>query len=517
MAVNAANLVNFKQGLLANLPSAISNGTLYFTTDEGAIYLDTNGARVRFGDIVTVANVASLPSAGHAYESALYYAKEQNVLARWDKTGNKWIQINAAGLTSLNAATGDGNVITSISVDANGKVTPNKGMTAASAAELNAVKNQVGTGTVDARLEALRVALQANIDAVDELADKGIADAAAAQKTANDAATQASTNKTNIATNLESINGLKTQVGTGTVDSRIEAAKTTLNETIAGVSTRAEKGITDAAAAQATANSASTQAATNKTDIGNLQGDVAGLKTADTQIKGRLDLLEEAVGEGGSVDDKIAALRKEILTDGVDNDSISDAYDTIQEIASWLGENTLNKTASDIITDINTNATAINGLKNQVGTGTVDSRIATAKTELTETINGVSARAEKGITDAAAARKTADDAAAQAATNKADIATNLNSINGLKNQVGTGTVDSRIEAAKSDLQSKIDVVDGLADQGIADAAAAQKTADEAKAQANTNKTDISNHTTAINANKTDITTLANALTWGSFH
>lgn len=516
MAVNTANLVNFKQGLLANLPLDIKNGTLYFTTDEGAIYLDTNDARVRFGDIVTVANVASLPSAGHAYESALYYAKAENVLARWDKSGNKWIQINAAGLTSLNTATGDGNVITSISVDANGKVTPNKGMTAASTAELNAVKNLVGSSSVDSRLETLRAALQANIDAVDALADQGIANAAAAQKTADDAAAQASTNKADIATNLESINGLKNLVGSTSVDSRIEAAKTDLQGKIDAVDELADQGIADAAAAQSTADSASAQAATNATNIGNLQTDVAGLKTADTQMQGRLDALEEAVGDG-DVDSKIAALRKEILTDGAVGDGISDAYDTIQEIAEWLGDNELNKTAGDIITDINTNLESINGLKNLVGTGTVDSRIETAKSELQGKIDAVDELADKGIADAAAAQSTANSASSQAATNAANIATNLESINGLKNLVGTSTVDSRIESAKSELQGKIDAVDELADQGIADAAAAQSTADEAKAQANTNKTAIENHTTTINGHTTDIQSLVDALTWGTFN
>ena len=51
----AENLVKFQQGLLKNLSKqAVSNGTLWFTTDEGAIYLDTEGKRVRFGDYVTV-------------------------------------------------------------------------------------------------------------------------------------------------------------------------------------------------------------------------------------------------------------------------------------------------------------------------------------------------------------------------------------------------------------------------------------------------------------------------------
>ena len=76
-----ADMIKFQQGELSRLAAKpITKGTLWFTTDEGAIYLDTaKGERVRFGDYITVANVNALPSAGHAYETALYYAKEENI------------------------------------------------------------------------------------------------------------------------------------------------------------------------------------------------------------------------------------------------------------------------------------------------------------------------------------------------------------------------------------------------------------------------------------------------------
>lgn len=42
--------VSFKKGLLANLPVAMSEGTLYVTTDERALYLDIdNSTRIRNG------------------------------------------------------------------------------------------------------------------------------------------------------------------------------------------------------------------------------------------------------------------------------------------------------------------------------------------------------------------------------------------------------------------------------------------------------------------------------------
>ena len=85
--------VLFKKGLLAGLKDApIKEGTIYVTTDERAMYLDVDAStRIRLGDFIEVDNIASLPSAG-ANVSALYYAKAENVLAKW--SGSAWVQIN---------------------------------------------------------------------------------------------------------------------------------------------------------------------------------------------------------------------------------------------------------------------------------------------------------------------------------------------------------------------------------------------------------------------------------------
>ena len=84
--------VLFKKGLLANLPSTKVEGTIYVTTDERAMYLDvSNSERIRLGDFIEVANIATLPSTG-ANVSALYYATAENVLAKW--SGSAWVQIN---------------------------------------------------------------------------------------------------------------------------------------------------------------------------------------------------------------------------------------------------------------------------------------------------------------------------------------------------------------------------------------------------------------------------------------
>ena len=108
--------VGFKKGLLANLPNTYSEGTLYITTDERALYLDvSNSARVRLGDFQEFATVAALEANTNPSTTALYYVTAINCLAKWD--GSKYIQINLdTGATSVEV-TGNGNVITTASYD----------------------------------------------------------------------------------------------------------------------------------------------------------------------------------------------------------------------------------------------------------------------------------------------------------------------------------------------------------------------------------------------------------------
>ena len=88
--------VLFKMGLQANLANAsINPGTLYVTTDERAMYLDVNDStRIRLGDFIEYDNwaaISALPG-DSVSTSALYYAKAENILAKYNGSG--WVQIN---------------------------------------------------------------------------------------------------------------------------------------------------------------------------------------------------------------------------------------------------------------------------------------------------------------------------------------------------------------------------------------------------------------------------------------
>lgn len=85
-----ADMIKFYKGLEASLPAVGTNGALYITTDEGAIYLGTGTGMKRLGDFIQVANVEALPAKAH--ESCLYYCVAENILAKWN--GTEWKQIN---------------------------------------------------------------------------------------------------------------------------------------------------------------------------------------------------------------------------------------------------------------------------------------------------------------------------------------------------------------------------------------------------------------------------------------
>lgn len=98
MAVTDAR-VKFLRGLQANLPATKTDGNVYIATDERAMYVDYNDGttiqRIRMGDFReynTFAEIQAL-STTNLSTTALYYAKDKNILCKY--TGTGWKQINA--------------------------------------------------------------------------------------------------------------------------------------------------------------------------------------------------------------------------------------------------------------------------------------------------------------------------------------------------------------------------------------------------------------------------------------
>lgn len=541
----AENMVKFQQGLLANLSKqAIANGTLWFTTDEGAIYLDTEGKRVRFGDYVTVDSITDLPAAGHAYETALYYAKAENVLARWDSGSNKWVQLNAAGLTQIKREGDAGNVITGLKAvtdpTTGAKVLTYTASNMATASEVSTLKSAVDTlagdenvsGSVANQIKVAKEAIigddsdesgAATVNGALKAAAAAKAAADAAQGTANAANTQATTNKNDISglkssvgQNATDITGLKTQVGTGKVDDRIATAK---GEVLGTESDDASKNTVygakaAAAAAQATANAANTQAGKNKTDISNLtsrvtaaEGDIDTLQADVTVLKG--DKTTE-----GSVAYQIA----QVVANAPEN------FDTLKEIADWItndktGAASLNSRLTAVETKNSEQDASIEALEGEdakirqefaAADTALETKLVGTAGEGYKTLGDLETKIKANTTAAATAQSTADTAKSKAEANEIAINTlqgtvsdHTTSINKLTKNLGdlTTTVTDMDAAYKAaDEKLKTDLVNGETSYNTF-----KKAGDAIRANAG----NISNNTAEISNIKTQ-------LTWGTF-
>lgn len=101
----ADNLL-FRKGTYAELQSAsFIAGSINFTTDEPAIYLDLEDSegkqeRKRVGDIIQFETMSQFETyygehSNNLPTSALYYITETNALLKWVKENNTWKQINS--------------------------------------------------------------------------------------------------------------------------------------------------------------------------------------------------------------------------------------------------------------------------------------------------------------------------------------------------------------------------------------------------------------------------------------
>lgn len=168
--------VAFKKGSLANLPTAMAEGTFYITTDERALYLDVDGStRVRIGDFQEFPTLTALQANTNPSTTALYYVTDLNCLAKWD--GTKYIQINLdTGATSVET-TGDGNALDGVSYDpATRKLTFTKTTTFTTATDVDSqIAAKVGdlgeSATVKAYVDAKTAGI-ASDEALTALADR---------------------------------------------------------------------------------------------------------------------------------------------------------------------------------------------------------------------------------------------------------------------------------------------------------------------------------------------------------
>ena len=183
-------LLNFQYGQFSKLPamSAATAGTVFVTTDEQAMYIDLPNkdgalARVRIGDIIVYQGTSQIEP---PYHKGFYYFIDENALMHYDERTSKWERINKSADFSVVEAEIDAleGELATLSNNYSTHVTE-------TAAKFETLDEAVAARVTTADFEAFKTANTNVIIGVSERAEKGVADAAAAQAQADKAVADA--------------------------------------------------------------------------------------------------------------------------------------------------------------------------------------------------------------------------------------------------------------------------------------------------------------------------------------
>ena len=311
-------MLNFKKGVYSALPKTISEGTIYVTTDEKAMYVDISATeRIRLGQICVVDTIEAWENLKPPFsQEAFYYVVENNALLRNNGTAEtpKWTQLNSvsditADLSNLtnrmDKVEGDVVAAATAAATADGKAVAaqeraDEAANAASVADGKAVAAQERAD------EAYALAEEGK-----GIAEQGVADAEAAQKTADAAATAAAT------ADGKAVAAQQKADDAYVLAEEAKEAAEKAQGTADGAQSRADEAwdLADeakgaAANAQTTANAANTLASTANTNAGLASEAAATNKQLIEAQDERLQAVEEAIGtgDGTSLADRIGAL-----------------------------------------------------------------------------------------------------------------------------------------------------------------------------------------------------------------
>ena len=485
-------MLKFKKGLWSKLPETKVEGTIYVTTDEKAMYVDISGSeRIRLGDIIRVNTFNELqpPFSNEAF----YYVEASNaLLKRVAVTGEnsevtyEWKQINSTQ-------------------ELTNRLTVVENQVATNKSDIGTLKTDVGTlktdvGTLKTTVDTHGTDIEALKTAVGMTGDGEVAGLAGTVVDIRNDLTTLETEvhgtdgnggmKATLSEHAGKISALKTDVS---------AAKTAIlgqteggadfNGTVKGAydnaaaaKTQADKGVTDAAAAQSKANA-------NEQAISGLTNRVSALDNATTGevplLKARVQNLENA---GYATVSQVTEAKNEVLGTASDDAGKPTVHGALKSAA-----------AADTKAVAAAEAAA-------AAQGDIDAWEADHASDYTnDQINTAVADAKKAGTDAQTALNTYKndhkddyknpeiDAKVKAVQDKVDEHTaTLATLTGK----GTGSiaeVKAAVDAAQKDATKAISdaaAAKTQADKGVSDAAAAKSAADTAQATADANAGEI---------------------------
>lgn len=387
--------IQFKRGLLANLPQQMIDGTLYVTTDEHAMYMDVGSSRIRLGDFVPVDTLADLNQLSPVYETAIYYVKEGNILARRDTTNNRWIQINKAGIVGV-TTTGTGNVISEIGTSVDGttgqmRLTVTK-VSVATADELDSLISRVTTNETNIST------LQTNVARIDGDVNTSGSFLNAIEQVRQALLGSETTYTTfkligdairTIQSNLESA-----QTDIENLQSDMTAAKTTIAEHTSALATLNGDATTEGSVAYAVAQEAAArQTADDALDdrLDTVESTLDGLPERVETVENAIETLNGDATTAGSVANTVAGAIAQVVNEA------PESFDTLKEISDWISSHSdsaaamnssileLTRDLESLESNVTTNTTDISDLKTRMATA--EGNITNLQSSVT-TLNG---------------------------------------------------------------------------------------------------------------------------------
>ena len=485
-------MVKFLKGTLANYQAIpandISADSIYITTDEGGIYLGSK----RLGDYILVDNIDALNSLEAKTDSGLYYAKQENVLARWN--GSNWVQINAAGLTKVEYV-GQGDYVAKVEVK-----TTNNGTERYLQVTRSNIANHTKIQDHEARISANESTLSALLggDGTGSLADQIEAAVAPVREAAAaaDAKAQGAVNVNTTQTNA--INGLTTRIGDA------ETAIGTEN-------TAREQAITDLI------DGASSGYAT----LGDLE---AKIKAADEKAQGAVNVNNTQNNNITNLTTRVGNAETAISTEVTDRqtaitnliDGASDGYATLGDLEAKIkaadtkaqGAVNVNTTQASTLENHGGRISALEttvGVLSGEGEGSVKKQVADA-------VAGIVANADE---DFDTLKEVADwilNDKTGAAALQTDVATLKNTVSGHggrldQAETDIGALETALAKEVSDREAAVSGLVNGASSGYATLKDLETKVKAAQNTATTNGTNITNLTKRVEKNETDISGL----------
>lgn len=484
-------LLKFKIGEQSRLPAAYTEGAVYITTDEKAMYVDYKDgdelARIRIGQIQCMTSEEWETMQPPFSPEVFYYITNINALVRYDATKGKWVQINSTetirqDIESLKTELYGADGKTGLKGDVATLKTKVDGLVS-TGGEANLVNDVKVNGTSVVTDKVANITLGA----------LGSKDKVAVADLAEDVTTKFTTIEGDI-------NTLKTDVSNAATKTELQTAKNAL------------QGEIDAAEQAIAGVDAKLGARFNATDtvakaVDALEGTVSGHTTTIGQHTATLNTLTTDVGANTA---DITQLKKDVAANANAASAAQSKADKAESDAA-AAQSTADTAKANAATaqaaaeaaqgTADTNKTDISNLTNRVktieDTYATDAEVAGVKSELNGKITDASDLAQQGVTNAAAAQGTADSALSKATTN----ATNIDNL--------TKTVGNKVDT--STYTAKIGELEGAIETNATGVTEAKTAAKAAQDKADENAGLITGHDTRISGLESKLNNVANAM------